>query len=75
MTGGWSHGCAKPAHARRIFHYFPEAVNLSLCKRVTRDSTHEVHENVDFGDRCAKCDERNSNRKPAKPATRRCANQ
>lgn len=74
MQGGWSLGSAKPAHARRIFHCFPEAINISLCKRVTRDSTHEVRDSVDFGDRCSKCDERANNRKPAKPAARRCAN-
>jgi len=58
MRSGWSLGVSKPRHQLRIYHYFAGAINLSLCKRVTRDSTHEVLDNPDSGLRCAKCDER-----------------
>ena len=60
MRSGWSLGVAKPHHATRIYHYFAGAINLSLCKRVTRSSAHEVLDSPDSGLRCAKCDKRHN---------------
>jgi hypothetical protein len=65
---------AKTHAAVRIYHYFKGADNISLCKRATRNSTHETSEDAPEAYKCAKCGERHHNRPAPKPAERRVAN-
>lgn len=74
MRPGWSYGGAKTHAAVRIYHYFKGADNISLCKRATRNSTHETSEDAPEAYKCAKCGERHHNRPAPKPAERRVAN-